>query len=136
MAPMSTKRTQWSFAFSNHALIFAWSNSRGKGLFKTNQSLEQGKKEGGGEGWVSRDRGLDPCHYIFPNSIWHLQNGLSHQGSSRRNLGLLWCHRGYALGNLGLLQLNGATVAVLLRHFPEGPGLGPIAIKDLQNKHK
>ena len=95
---------------------------------------ERGKEVG--RGWVSRDRGLDPCHYVFLHSIWLLQNSLSHPSSSWRNLGLLWCHRGYAQGNLGFLRLNGATAAALLWHFPKGPSLGPIAIKDLQNRHK
>ena len=99
------------------------------------REMERGSEGVGGE-WVSGDEGLDPCHCIFPNSIQLLQNGLSHQGSGWRNLGLLRCHRGYAWGNPGLLQLNGATVAALLQHFLKGPRLGPIAIKDLQNKHK
>ena len=95
---------------------------------------ERGK--GAGRGWVSGDRGLDPCHCIFLHLVQLLQNSLSHHSGSRRNLGLLRCHRGYTQGNLGLLQLNGAMAVVLLRHFPKGPRLGPIAIKDLQNKHK
>ena len=89
-----------------------------------------------GGGWVSGNRGLDPCHCIFLHLIQLLQNGLGHTSGSQRNLKLLWCHRGYARGNLGLLWLNGATAAVLLWYFSKGPRLGPIAIKDLQNKHK
>jgi hypothetical protein len=54
---------------------------------------ERGKRVGGG--WVSGDRGLDPCHCIFLHSIQLLQNSLSHQSGGRRNLGLLQCHRGY-----------------------------------------
>ena len=95
---------------------------------------ERGK--GAGRGWVSGDRGLDPYHCVFLHLIWLLQHSLSHQGGSQRNLRLLRCHRGYARGNLRLLRLNGATAAALLRHFPKGPRLGPITIKDLQNKHK
>ena len=98
--------------------------------------MEGGESEAGHREWVSGDRGLDPCHCIFLHSVQLLQNSLSHTCSGRRNLAFLQCHRGNTQGNLGLLWLNGVTVVALLQHFPKGPRLGPIAIKDLQNIHK